>query len=80
MGVGLMLFLKRIWQWWIMSDVKTEEPYFSMSMIGLSNFFARLDPMVQAGVTFSIVGEGVMVNAYIPESQLTNLLVRGDFD
>lgn len=80
MGVGLMLFLKRIWRWWLMSDVKSEEPYFSMSMIGLSNFFSRLDPMVQAGVTFSIVGEGVMVNAYIPESQLTNLLVRGEFD
>lgn len=62
-----------------MSEAKTE-PYFSMSMVGLSHFFGRLDPMVAAGVTFSIVNEGIMVSAFIPESQLTNLLVRGEFD
>lgn len=61
-----------------MPEESTSE-YFSMTMVGLSHFFGRLDPLVMAGVNFNIVNQGIMVNAFIPESQLQNLLVRGDF-
>jgi len=57
-----------------------EKPYFSMTMIGLSHFFGRLDPLVMAGVDFSIVNEGIMVSAFIPESQLKNMMVRSEFE
>lgn len=76
-----MTILKRMCRWLFMEGPEVNErPYFSMSMIGLSHFFGRLDPLVMAGVDFSIVNEGIMVSAFIPESQLRNLLVRSEFE
>lgn len=79
--VGGLLLLRRMYRWLMMEPQQNNDTdnYFSMNMIGLSNFFARLDPLADAGVTFSIINQGIMVSAFIPESQLTNMLVRSEW-
>lgn len=79
--VGGLLLLRKMYRWLMMDAQQNNDldKYFSMNMIGLSNFFGRLDPLVDAGVTFSIVNQGIMVSAFIPESQLTHMLVRSEW-
>lgn len=59
----------------MMADEKPlEPPPLAMTMIGLGNFFYRLDPQVMAGVEFKIHEGGIVVSAYIPESQIRHMV------
>lgn len=82
MGHRWVRALMRMWRWWIMADTTpaSTDDYFGMTMIGLSHFFGRLDPLVMAGVDFHIHNEGIMVSAFIPQSQLRNMLVKSEFE
>lgn len=79
MSSRVRIICRKVLDWVLMDEhEKLDEEYFSMSLAGLSMFFARLDPAVMAGVHFDIVDEGILVKAYIPPSQLKNLLVVED--
>jgi len=78
--IGIMFMWNKIYRWWTMAEQPTTDNYFSMSMIGLSHFFGRLDPLVEVGVDFRIHNEGILISAFVPESQLRNMLVRSEFE
>lgn len=54
-----------------------EPPETSLTMIALGKFFNRLDPMVEAGINFHVHEGGIVIQVYIPESQLKHI-VRDD--